>query len=265
MIRIASWNINSIRIRIDNIKKLADEFAPDIILLQETKVTDELFPQLDIISLGYPYLHFRGQKSYNGVAILSKYPFEKGNSLSLFNEDSRHIAIKLGDIEIHNFYIPAGGDEPDTAKNPKFLHKLEYVKEITKWFEENRSPNNKMILAGDLNIARLEHDVWSSKQLRNVISHTDIERELFGIMQDSLGWIDVPRQFVDSKEKLYSWWSYRNSDWKKSNRGRRLDHLWVTPILKEAIKSFIIPSEYRDLPSPSDHVPVIADLDIKIV
>ncbi|MCB2081964.1 MAG: endonuclease/exonuclease/phosphatase family protein, partial [Rickettsiales bacterium] len=180
---------------------------------------------------------------------------------SLHNDDARHIAVTLPDgIELHNFYVPAGGDIPDPEENPKYLHKLRYVEEMTEWFARHRSKDSACVLVGDLNIAPLEHDVWSHKQLMNVVSHTERELERLAALKDSIGWVDGSRLFVPETEKLYSWWSYRNRDWKKSNRGRRLDHIWVTPPLRAHVRSGTILHEARDWEKPSDHVPVILEI-----
>ncbi len=260
--RLISWNINSVLLRISLLKKLVEGFAPDLICLQETKTTNENFPAEDIKNLGYEFIAFDGEKSYNGVAILSKHPIEDVFSLKFYNQDKRHIACKINDIEIHNFYIPAGGDEPDIEVNPKFKHKLEYIKLAQNWFASNRCKTDKIILAGDLNIAPHEHDVWSSKQLRNVVSHTDIERSLLLELQKSFHFIDSARHLIPMDKKLYSWWSYRNKDWAKSNRGRRLDHIWLSMPLKHNLKQVVSLKEARSWERPSDHVPYIVDLEL---
>ncbi|MCC8369396.1 MAG: exodeoxyribonuclease III [Rickettsia endosymbiont of Oxypoda opaca] len=253
--KIVTWNINSIRFRINLLKKLIDEHQPDIISLQETKVEDTLFPMQIIKDMGYEYIIYSGQKSYNGVAILSKLPFTDILSLELYNNDKRHIAVKVKDIELHNFYVPAGGDIADIDINLKFKHKLEYIKLMQDWLTSNRSRSDKIIITGDLNIAPHEHDVWSSVQLRNVVSHTDIERSLLIKLQNSLDFIDSARYFTDFSEKFYTWWSYRNVDWKKSNRGRRLDHIWVSRNLENNLSSIDLLANARDWLQPSDHVP----------
>ena len=260
--RIVTWNINSIRLRISLIKKLKDKHNPDIICLQETKTEDKHFPIQAVKDIGYTYTVFTGEKSYSGVAILSKIPIESHFSIDFYNEDKRHICAKINDFEVHNFYVPAGGDEPDTEINPKYKHKLEYIRLMQNWFASNRMPSDKIILTGDLNIAPHEHDVWSSRQLRNVISHTPPERESLLALQSSFDFIDTARHFINLDAKLYSWWSYRNRDWKKSNRGRRLDHIWVSRPLEKQLKSTNIISCARDWEKPSDHVPCILDLDI---
>ncbi|MDX1916665.1 MAG: exodeoxyribonuclease III [Rickettsiaceae bacterium] len=258
--RIATWNINSVRLRIDSIKKFSQECNPDIILLQETKVENSLFPAEELKNLGFKYLFFEGQKSYNGVAILSKIPFEdKFNLIFSEKDDKRHICVKAYDIEIHNFYIPAGGEIPDINQNPKFKHKLEYLEQMKQWFLTNRSKDRKMIIAGDLNIAPHQHDVWSSRALRNEVSHTDIERSIINDIIRSMDWNDIARS-NGNNGKIFSWWSYRNIDWRKTNRGRRLDHIWLSPAIGEQYENFNIFTDSRGWEKASDHVPVIVDL-----
>ncbi|CAI3924732.1 exodeoxyribonuclease III [Commensalibacter papalotli (ex Botero et al. 2024)] len=261
--RIISWNINSLRLRLPLLKELIDLANPDIICLQETKVPDNLFPQEDIKALGYPYIAYKGMKSYNGVCILSKHSFEISPSSKNWcnQEDCRHLAVdfhfegKL--VTLHNFYVPAGGDEPDPSINTKFEHKLNFLKETTDWFKKNIEENS--ILVGDLNIAPLEHDVWSHKQLLKVVSHTPIETQKLTSWLKT-GFIDAMREIVPSTEKLYTWWSYRNKDWEKSNRGRRLDHLWITPSLAPYLQTIQIFKEVRNWEKPSDHVPILLEL-----
>ena len=206
--------------------------------------------------------YFRGEKSYNGVAILSNLKFETNGYINWCNKgDCRHIAVKLGkNIELHNFYVPAGGDEPDIIRNPKFLHKINFLNEIKSYFTGDKK--TQKILVGDLNIAPLENDVWSHKQLLNVVSHTPIETENLLDIIASGEWVDVMRAITPHDEKLFSWWSYRNRNWEISNRGRRLDHFWVSKKLFPQVKSGVIYKETRSWERPSDHVPVIIDIDI---
>jgi exodeoxyribonuclease III len=257
--KLVTWNINSIRIRLDLLRKLIEIENPDIICLQETKVTNDLYPKQELIEMGYKYHFFHGEKSYNGVAILSKIPASIIGNLELYNNDCRHIAVKIADTEIHNFYIPAGGDEPDVNINPKFKHKLAYCNLIADWFAQNKSSSDKIIICGDLNIAPHEHDVWSHKQLLKIVSHTPEEILHLQRIYESINFKDAIRHHDDDK-KIYSWWSYRNKDWQKSNRGRRLDHIWTTHKLYDNIISSKILVEARSWDRPSDHVPVIIEL-----
>ena len=264
-LRIVTWNINSVRIRIPLLKKLVEEKNPDIICLQETKTEDASFPLEALKALGFPYIFFTGQKSYNGVAILSKLPLTGMEAMEIAaSQDKRHIAATLPDgTQLHNFYVPAGGDIPDAALNPAYDFKLRFVEHMTGWATSPQR-RDKMIIVGDFNIAPQEHDVWSHRQLLGVVSHTPAETERLAALQASLKWNDVGRHFVHSDEKLYSWWSYRNRDWRKSNRGRRLDHIWVTPALTPALRAFNIHADARDWQidgsGPSDHVPVMIDI-----
>jgi exodeoxyribonuclease-3 len=155
--------------------------------------------------------------------------------------------------------VPAGGDIPDRKANPKFAHKLDFLDEMTDWFQSERKAQRKMILVGDLNIAPLETDVWSHKQLLDVVSHTPIEVEKLTGLQEGLGWTDAVRHFIPPKDKLYSWWSYRAADWNASDKGRRLDHIWVTRPLKGQLKGASVLREARGWAQPSDHVPVVVD------
>jgi exodeoxyribonuclease-3 len=261
-VRIATWNINSVRLRIHHVLRFIKEQNIDVLCLQETKTQDEYFPSDGFSKIGMMYQYFRGEKSYNGVAILSKLKIEENGYINLCNKnDSRHISVKLGEhIELHNFYVPAGGDEPDIKSNPKFLHKIEFLNEMKSYFIRNKK--TQKILVGDLNIAPLENDVWSHKQLLNVVSHTPIETKILIDIINSGEWVDVMRKIVPHDQKLYSWWSYRNRNWEISNRGRRLDHVWVSKKLFPQVKSGVIHNETRSWERPSDHVPIVIDIDI---
>lgn len=262
-LRIATWNINSVRLRMPLVLKAAQETGADILCLQETKAQDADFP-LEALKATFPHIAFRGEKSYNGVAILSKVPLRNIRHQHFAGkEDCRHIAATLPDgTELHNFYVPAGGDIPDPDANPKFDHKLRFVDHMHDWFAERYTATTPLIIVGDMNIAPLEHDVWSHKQLLDVVSHTPIEVEKFTRLQQGLGWVDALRHFVPANEKLYSWWSYRARDWQAADRGRRLDHIWLTPILQKQLKSATIFKAARGWDHPSDHVPVIAEFEL---
>ena len=204
-LRIASWNINSVRIRIALLKKLVEIAAPDILCLQETKVEDGLFPLEDIKSLGFEHIYFSGQKGYNGVAILSKFPLSEVSSMTIAQSaDKRHISAKLPNgAMLHNFYVPAGGDIPDPALNPAYNFKLRFVEHMTHWALEHKNDKSRMIILGDFNIAPLPHDVWSHTQLLKVVSHTPAEVERLDALKNSLAWCDVARHFTEPQQKLY--------------------------------------------------------------
>ncbi len=241
---------------------MVERLRPDIVCLQETKVQDEDFPLDGVRALGFDHVIFRGMTSYNGVAILSRVPIREVHRRNWCErEDCRHIAAQLpGGEEIHNFYVPAGGDVPDPAENDKFAHKLAFVDEMTDWFAGKRQA--RRILVGDLNIAPLESDVWSHKQLLKIVSHTPIEVEGLTRAMKAHGWIDAVREIIPPSEPLYSWWSYRNKTWPGNDRGRRLDHVWITAGLRKTLSDARVFSEARGWEKPSDHVPVAVDLDI---
>jgi len=261
-LRLITWNVNSIRLRLDNLARLVERWQPDVICMQEIKVQDAHFPTDTLLAGDYPHRVFRGMKSYNGVAILSRAPLQAVEAPDWCSKgDCRHLAVTLPDgIELHNFYVPAGGDIPDPKANPKFAHKLQFLDEMTHYFATERDARRKLVMVGDLNIAPLEHDVWSHKQLLDVVSHTPVEVARMGKLREGLGWVDAVRNFVPETEKLYSWWSYRARDWDLSDRGRRLDHIWVTKPLQSRLKGASILREARGWAQPSDHVPVIVDL-----
>jgi len=263
--KLATWNINSVRLRFGLVARFLKEEAPDVLALQETKVVNDLFPAEGFAKLGYVHQAINGQKGYHGVAVLSKLPFAKSAAREFCQKgDSRHMCVTLENgVELHDFYVPAGGDIPDPKLNDKFAHKLAFLREMEEMFSKRRDRKSvPAILVGDLNVAPLEHDVWSHKQLLRVVSHTPIEVELFGNAREAFEWNDVTRQFVPENEKIYSWWSYRASDWQASDRGRRLDHIWTSPALKGSVKSQKILKDMRGWKQPSDHVPVVAEFDI---
>ncbi len=260
--RIATWNINSVRLRIDVLAKVAEALHPDIVCLQEIKVTTDEFPHDAVAALGFDHRLVRGMKGYNGVAILSKVPITEGDSRNWCGrEDARHIVAQLpGGTELHNFYVPSGGDVPDRAENDKFAHKLDFLAEMADWFTALKP--GKRILVGDLNIAPLETDVWSHKQLLGVVSHTPAEVAALARVMAAHAWIDAVRRFVPADEQLYSWWSYRNRTWPGSDRGRRLDHIWVTAPLEAGLRGAAVLREARGWDKPSDHAPTWIDIEL---
>ena len=258
--KIVSWNINSIRIRIPLIKKFAQQHQPDIICFQETKTENHSFPSATLQNLGFKYCFINGQKSYNGVAIISKIPLMIREKIDILNyNQARHISVVINqEIELHNFYVPSGGDEPDPEINNKFDHKLKFMDWMIDFFSQQQQ--QKIIILGDINIAPHPEDVWSHKALLKVVSHTPIETEKMLKLQQTLNWIDCFRNEKNKTEKLYSWWSYRGKKPLESNRGRRLDHIWITPNLFNKFKTAKIFKEFRIEEKPSDHVPIMIEI-----
>ena len=261
-LRVVTWNINSVRLRLPLLERVTTLLQPHIFCLQETKVEDSLFPHQPITDLGFPYQCIRGEKSYNGVAILSQYPIASSTRIPFCNNnDARHLSAQItlpnSTLFLHNLYVPAGGYKPDTEKNSKFAHKLNFVEEMSRHFQnEEQQP---AILLGDLNIAPLPDDVWSHETMQNVVSHTPQEIERLNNAQKAQAWHDVLRQQTPPPQKVYTWWSYRHPQWKEKNYGRRLDHIWASNALAKKLCSTTILQEARGWQSPSDHVPVMAE------
>ena len=261
VLTIATWNINSVRLRAELVADFLKTEAPDILCLQEIKSPVGKIPFEVFAALGYNHAVARGQKGYNGVATLSRVPLEDAGHVDFCAKgDARHVAARLpGGAVLHNFYVPSGGDTPDPEANPKFAHKLGFLDEMCAWGARQNGP---AILVGDLNIAPLEADVWSHKQLLKVVSHTPIEVEALGGVQAAGGWTDVIRAHIPAPAKLYSWWSYRARDWAEADRGRRLDHIWTRGGIAAVPGSSRILRDWRGAERPSDHVPVLASFDI---
>lgn len=261
--RLISWNVNSIRIRLELLRNLCGEHKPDIVCLQEVKAKAEDFPFDELREMGWPYIALYGMPGYNGVAVLSKHPFKNQETVDWVGKsDARHIRVTLlDDIEINNLYIPAGGDLPDPLLNLSFAHKLCFMDDIAEWFEQRKGElcQRKMILCGDFNVAPSENDVWNHKQLLKIISHTPVEVGRLSRLFNSLDFVDAIREYYPEPQKIFSWWSYRNPNWQTNNKGRRLDHIWVTEPLRERLAGAEILCSLRQCERPSDHVPVRLD------
>ncbi len=270
-LKLTTWNINSVRLRINLVAKFIKAVRPDVLCLQETKCPDDAFPLKRFKRLGYEHVSINGQKGYHGVAVISRVPFESFNVRNFCGKvDCRHMAVVLGEraglrdpVTLHNFYVPAGGDEPDPQANEKFAHKLSFLDEMTACEAIRPASSERAILVGDLNVAPLEHDVWSHKQMLKVISHTPIECEKFTAAQKIGNWVDTMRMHTPEPEKLYTWWSYRAMDnWRISDRGRRLDHIWASNAIADRVSKIKIYKDYRGYERPSDHVPVTATFEL---
>ena len=267
---VTSWNINSVRLRIDLVAKFLKSVRPDILCLQETKCPDDKFPIKRFKRLGYENVALNGQKGYHGVAILSRLPFERFDARNFCNkQDCRHISTVMGEraglrdpVTLHNFYVPAGGDIPDPKLNPKFDHKLAFLDEMRDCAAIRPAAKDRAILVGDLNVAPLEHDVWNHKQMLRIVSHTPIECEKLTAAARAGSWVDTMRMLTPEPKKLYTWWSYRSPDWATADKGRRLDHVWTSPMLADRVARIDIARPYRGAEKPSDHVPVTVTIEV---
>ncbi len=264
-LRIASWNVNSVRLRAEQVARFVAQESPDVLCMQEIKCQAGEFPVRAFEEAGLPHLAISGQKGWHGVAIASRLPLEAAVGLDVCREGhARCVSAKVAGIEVHNLYIPAGGDVPDRAVNAKFDHKLDFYEKLTRDMA-GRDPRSPLILAGDLNVAPGENDVWNHKYMSKVVSHTPPEIEAMDALRASLDFIDPVREATPGPEKLFSWWSYRAADFRASNRGLRLDHILLTPALREALYRLGAPAarvhdDVREWERPSDHAPVSVDL-----
>lgn len=260
-LRIATWNINSVRFRLDIVERFLVEHTPDVLCLQETKVIDDGFPHAMFEALGYHHRLLNGQKMHHGVATVSRLPLVEERRFDWQdNGEARHIGARLPcGVLIENVYIPAGGDVPDRIVNPKFRQKLDFLGRMLTWSESLRDAS---IIVGDFNVAPLECDVWSHKALIDVVSHTPVEVAALAALQQSHDWVDLGRHFIPAPERLFTWWSYRAAEWRLSDRGRRLDHIWASPEVAAAATRFEVIEDARDWGKPSDHVPQIATFDL---
>lgn len=266
-LRIATWNVNSVRLRAPQVARFVAEQAPDVLCLQEIKCREAEFPADALAEVGLRHLLISGQKGWHGVAIASRLPLEPGPVVAACRRsEARAVSAIVAGVEIQNYYIPAGGDLPDRALNDKFDHKLDFYERLTAEMGR-RDPDRPLVIAGDLNVAPGEFDVWSHKQMSRVVSHTPVEVAAMEALKGSLGFIDLVREAVPEPEKLFSWWSYRAADFRKSNRGLRLDYLWVSPGLAGAARidgkvEARVHDDVRAWERPSDHAPVSADLHL---
>jgi exodeoxyribonuclease-3 len=241
------------------------EQAPDVLCLQEIKCREGEFPREAFVDMGLPHLKIAGQKGWHGVAIASRLPLEDAQPLDVCREGhARCVGATVAGVEIHNFYIPAGGDVADRELNAKFDHKLDFYEKLTADLSK-RDPMAPLAIVGDLNVAPGENDVWNHKYMSKIVSHTPVEVAAMDALHRSLGFIDLTREAHPEPQKLASWWSYRAQDFRQSNRGLRLDHILASPGLKDAAfvdgkVSSKVHDTVREWERPSDHAPVTADL-----
>ena len=263
MVTVATWNINSVRLRMPIVERFLTEQAPDVLCLQEIKCQEDQFPYEAFRDLGYEHFAVHGQKGYHGVATVSRVPIREFSRHDWQdNGEARHVGVELPDHQgmiVENVYVPAGGDEPDRAINVKFGQKLDFLERMTRWADKVDRPT---LIVGDFNIAPLESDVWNHKQLLKVVSHTPIEVVSLQRFMDAHGWADIGRQHIPDPQRYYSWWSYRAKDWQANDRGRRLDHMWASPDLAKQATGHRVHEDARGWTQPSDHVPLVTEFSL---
>jgi exodeoxyribonuclease-3 len=252
--KIATFNVNSIRSRVDILKLWLAENRPNILCVQETKVQDSEFPIDELANLGY-HIIFAGQKKYNGVAIFSDQPPQNVESFLAADEEkeARFLKMSYNNIKIINTYIPQG----QSTDSDKFQYKLKWFSDLLAYFRKTCRPDQPILWVGDLNVARDERDVFEPEKHWGDVCYC---QELQDAMNKVIDWgfVDVFRQFHPEPE-LYSFWDYRIPNGFKRNLGWRLDYIMATAPLAEKCKDCRIEKSLRGLEKPSDHVPVIAE------
>ncbi len=252
--RVATWNVNSLNARLELLDEFLKTVHPDVISLQETKMEDKNFPEDIFNDMGYNCA-FKGEKGYNGVAVLSRFEFDSVEKNFEWIEDGqkRLIMVVVRGIKIMNAYFPHG----KMIGSPYYRFKLNFIKKLAEHLKDYAS--DKFIITGDFNVAMEKEDVYAPDIMQYSIGFSNAERKTLKELY-SIGFVDVFRMF-NEEEKQYTWWDYRANSFKR-NAGMRLDYIWATKILAEKCRSCYIDKEMRGKPRPSDHAPVIADFEI---
>lgn len=253
--RIATWNVNSLKVRLPHLLDWLKATQPDVVCLQETKTEDCNFPLDALRAAGY-HAVFSGQKTYNGVAILAR--SELGSVQhgipDFEDEQKRVIAATVGGIRFVCVYIPNG----QAVNSDKYAYKLRWMEALTLWLNGEIKQHSRLALLGDFNIAPEDRDVHDPAAWEGNILVSDPERTAFRQLE-ALGLIDAFRLF-EQPDKAYSWWDYRMMAFRR-NLGLRIDHIMLSPALSAACSACSIDRAPRKLERPSDHTPVIAEVD----
>ena len=254
--KLATWNVNSLKVRLPHVIDWLSQHQPEILCLQETKLTDDNFPITELAAAGYRAV-FTGQKTYNGVAILSKQPGEEVIAAipGFADEQKRVIAATYGDVRVVSVYVPNG----DTVGSEKYQYKLTWLPALTQWLQQQLSDYKKLVVLGDFNIAPEDRDVYDPKSWEGSVLCSQLERAAFMDLLN-LGLSDSFRLF-EQPEKSYTWWDYRMMAF-RLNRGLRIDHILLSNELARSCISCQIDKSPRKLERPSDHAPVRVELDL---
>jgi len=257
-VKIATWNINGIGSRLDQVLEWCEANQPDVLCLQETKCVDARFPHHRLHSVGFPFIEFIGEKAYNGVAIVSRHPIndlQKNFPGDADDAPKRFLAATIDGLRIVNVYVPHG----TKFGSDKFTFKLDWIARLRRYFDENFQLSDYVVLCGDLNVAPHELDVWKPSLWKDKMHFTKPERDAIHDLK-KWGFVDVYRQINDD-EREYSWWSNFHHDFEK-DRGLRIDHIWASPPLAARCTDCWIDKQPRALEKPSDHAPVIAEFKL---
>ncbi|HEY8606222.1 MAG TPA: exodeoxyribonuclease III [Noviherbaspirillum sp.] len=253
--RLATWNVNSLKVRLPQVLQWLTENPVDVLCLQETKLTDDKFPQAEIAAAGYQ-VAFSGQKTYNGVAILSRHPIAEvvKNNPRFQDEQQRIIAATIAGMRIVCAYIPNG----QTVGSDKYQYKLRWLDALHAWLADEMQAHSSLALLGDYNIAPDERDVHDPKAWEGQVLFSEPERAQFQRLE-ALGLKDAFRMF-EQPEKIFSWWDYRMMAFRR-NMGLRIDHILLSPPLAARCSGCMVDKAPRKWEQPSDHAPVVATLD----
>lgn len=258
--RIVSWNVNSIRVRINHLADFLRDQQPEVVCLQELKVPDEVFPFEVIRGLGYEVVTF-GQKTYNGVAILSRLPMTEvltGLPYAPEGDDEalqrRLISARVGGIRVINVYVPNG----QAVGSDKFRFKLSWYTRLKRFLSESFSPDEPLVLLGDFNVAPDERDVWDAAELEGEICFSPDER---AALRDLQAWgLTDSFRLHHQEAGAFTWWDYRQAAFRR-NRGMRIDHILITEPLVARCRKVWVEIDLRKLEQASDHAPIVAEFD----
>jgi len=257
--KIASWNINSIKSRLQHVINWSDRNQPDVLCLQETKCPDDRFPEKKLREIGFEHQAFFGEAVYHGVAILSRHPLDevrRGFPNDVEDEQRRLVAATVNGVRIVNIYAPHG----TKLGSDRYRYKLAWFQKLRRYFDENYMVNDDVVLCGDLNVAPHEIDVWKVALWKNKLHFTKAEREAIQHLK-AWGFIDLFR-FINDEAREFTWWDYFHPHSWEWNKGLRLDHIWASPPLADRCADCWIDTKPRALERPSDHAPVIAEFAV---
>ncbi|OJW53951.1 MAG: exodeoxyribonuclease III [Alphaproteobacteria bacterium 41-28] len=257
MFTLAAWNINSIRTRLPLLLSWLKERTPDIVLLQETKVIDDQFPSEEIENLGYNIAMY-GQKSYNGVAILSKFPIEDvTQGIPGFEDDqARYLEAVIKGMRVASVYVPNGM----AVGSDKYAYKLDFLKHLYLHTQTLLTYDEAFVMGGDFNIAPSDLDVYDPEEWHEKILCSTAEREAFRSLL-YLGLTDALRALHPNEKELYTWWDYQRGSW-QNNFGLRIDHFLLSPQAADLLKEVSVDKQMRDVEKASDHAPVLCKLEL---
>lgn len=255
MIKLASWNVNSLNVRLEQVLEWIQAQDIDILALQETKLVDEKFPLHRFTEKGY-HAVFAGQKTYNGVAIISRFPVTDVQTVipELQDEAKRILAVTVAGMRLINLYVPNGF----MVNSDKYYYKLDWLKKVLLFVEQQLVLYPELVVLGDFNIAPEDKDVHAPEEWEGCVHVSPAEREAFALLL-KLGLYDSFRLF-SAADQTFSWWDYRAAGFRR-NRGLRIDHILVNDSLKQACVSAHIDKAPRTLMRPSDHAPVCITLN----